>query len=471
METTSRKDFKRIQALGQRLTFQLSKLFRNLTGGSKNMVGSYDDLTSELREVIQTSFRELKGCSLRVTRQSVHIVERRIFIEKSMLEPVQHLAGLFERIDIGGISFSANFVEETDLPKNLIALANVMVREPVSGVVEVQDALSGYDCYKITALDTLEEETFPSTMIDERHAAQYAMRNALKLIYFLEQMNEAVNQDVNHPMDAAYRVILNLIRVNERYPRYIRGLLNIDLPMKDLRIQFYTAILLLTVFRQLRLSRQIQLDLVVNSLYHFIGTEKAQPLRSSGDTNLALRQLFHTTNITRGFYYRVNFAYYVPRNDNPVMLLPITRFLKTVAAFAKNQRSEPGISRTAQETVSDMLKAADDDLDMADTERQCLILIAKSLGLAPEGSLTIYEKEKAMFVTRFEDRPTWSLQLEQVPAENQGRGERTFLEMGSETDRKAALRKTGLVVNQDGGSTFTKLLFPEAVFLDPTIEL
>ncbi len=470
METTSRRDFNRIQALGQRLTFQLSKLFRNLTGGSKNLVGSYDDLTRELREVIETSFKELKGCSLRVTRQSVHMVERRIFIEKSMLEPVQHLASLFERIGIGGISFTANFVEETDLPKNLIALANVMVREPVNGVAEVQEALSGYDCYKITALDSLEEETFPSTMIDERHAAQYAMRNALKLIYFLEQMNEAVVQDISHPMDAAYRVVLNLIRVNERYPRYIRGLLNIDLPFKALRIQFYTAVLLLTVFRQLRLSRHIQLDLVVNSLYHFIGNEGG-PLRKADDTNLALGQLFHTTNITRGFYYRVNFAYYVPRNDNPVMLLPITRFLKTVAAFAKQWRGTPGLGQTAQETVAAMITAANEDKNMEDTERQCLILIAKSLGLAPEGTLTVYERERALYVTRFEDRPTWSLQLEPVRLDDQTRGERTFLEMGSETDRKAALRKLSLVKNRDDATHFTKLLFPEAVFLEPTIEL
>ncbi|CAM2066402.1 hypothetical protein SCOR_13565 [Sulfidibacter corallicola] len=451
---------KRIQALGETLTFKLSRLFRTLTQNrDQNM--SYQDLIQELAEAMKSSFSLLKGCSLRVTPQSVHLVEKRIFIEHSMLESVQHLAGLFRRAEIGGLSFAPNFVEETDLPKNLIALANVLVKENAQGAGAVSEALAGYDCYKVTPLEPLEEETFPSTMIDERHAAKYALRNALKLMYFLEQLNESVVHEMDAQMDAAYRVILNLIRVNESYPRFIRGLLNVDIPREGIRIQFYTAILLLTVFRQLRLSRQIQLDLVVNSLYHYIGESPSSLTKPDGSGNLALRHLLHSEYIGRGFYYRVNFAYYTPRNDHPRMLLPINRFVKTVAAFVRNWRGDPSIAKTAQECV---IEAMNSDLD--ESEKAGMLLLAKALGLAPEGSLLVHQKKDLVHVADFEDSPSWVLSLDQVRTKDEPlkRREPLHFEMSTETDRKAAMRKLSLVKTDEPGPNFTNRLFANRVF-------
>ena len=434
----------RVQVMGRALLTQLSQLFRNAEIYSPNNQ-IFAKLLKTLSNHINEAFRVFNGCSVRVSRHSAYITDQRIYIDSGMVESVHFLADLFETAEIDGLSFFSECLEIPVLFQTMLAFRDTVMVAGARGVSAIRKGMEEKHVPYLEPLPINREQTILTGLRDKDQAEKLALKNALKLVLFLKEMEKTLMEQRLLHTNLVYRILLNLVRINKEYPQFIQALLFIDVPEPRIRINFYTTILQLVVFRRLDLEGQIQLDLIVDFLFHNYGelSLPAQAPQLSGAEIAArgVRKLMEQKYVNRAFFHRLNCAFHMPQSEETPKGLATYRFLKTLRNFValwRGQKTEP---LTSQQCLHRLIRTVRDPMAKAS-----LAITAECLGIAPIGAFLLLDKKAPVFVTEFEEgEHGWFVGLETVVERSSARPERFRWELRDDTEKLAYLNRLQLV--------------------------
>ena len=159
------------------------------------------------------------------------------------------------------------------------------------------------------------QQTILTGLRDETQAEKLTVKNAVKFIFFLRNMERTIMDQRGLQTNVIYRILLNMVRINDQYPHYISSLLHQPVSFPRIRVNFYSVILSLILFRKLKLDRQLQLDVLVDFLFQNYG-ELSLPASYKGGTPASLaergaRKLLEEKFFNRSVFQRILFSYHL----------------------------------------------------------------------------------------------------------------------------------------------------------------
>ena len=383
----------RVQTLGRSMVTNLYQLFRSAELYEENN-DIFKRIAESMRSQIEESFRYLNSCNLKVTSHNIYISGNRIFIDFGILDSVRSLSKIFSSGRIGGMRFLEDSLDKHNLIRGLMAFRDTMVVDQRKGVEAIKKGMIDRHTPFIVPLAEDVHEVKVTGLRDELQAKKFAMRNALKLMIFLENMHESYQTGAQLQTTIIYRVTLNLIRVFEHFPSLVKGLLAIKVPNKEIEDQFYGSILLMVVLAHYRVERQVILNLVVDSLFHNICdmAYKDQFLTNTKAAEQGAKKLLETRFINRNFFFRVNFAFHTPLLGKDTKALDFTQLFKTIKALIIQLKAK----ELLQTAIINLLKSQAEEI-----HKPSALIIARALGLLPPGLGVILDGKKPAVITHW----------------------------------------------------------------------
>ncbi|PIE02142.1 MAG: hypothetical protein CSA81_08505 [Acidobacteria bacterium] len=393
----------RVQTLGRSMVTNLYQLFRSAEIYEENNE-IFRRISDSMRTQIEESYRYLNSCNLKISNHNIYVSRNRIFIDFGILESVRSLSKIFAGANVGGMNFLEDCLDIHNLIRGLLAFRDTIVLDQRKGVDAIKKGMIERHTPFIEPMPEDIYEVKVTGLRDVFHAKEFALKNAIKLIIFLENMHESYQTGKQAQISIIYRIILNLMRVLEHHPSIIKELMSLKVPNKAIHDQYYCALLLLSVLGHFKAKRQDMLNLVVDSLFHNMGrltSKKFLDARQASDAGA--RKLLETRFINRSFFYRVNYAYHTPLNEAVQSGLEFCSLFKTIVAFVHQLKSR----ELHQTAVINLLKSKS-----AEIHKPSVLLIAKTLGLLVPGQSVILDRKKPGLVSHWKnDKMSAELQV------------------------------------------------------------
>lgn len=381
----------RIQVLGRSVLSHMQQVFRNADlFDANNQI--FVRLAQTLSNYIKEAYRLVGGCGLHVTSHQVFLEDSRVFIDSGLIESANFLSGFFGDAEIGGVVFHEECWDPKVLIKTLFAFRSAILDDKARGEQAIAQGLIRRHCPYITAIKLSRVETTMTGIRDEENARRFALRNAAKLAMFISDMDDCIQNQEAVRANHGYRVLLNLIRVNEQYPDILKSILACPPKGATQGRTFYGVILTLVVCHALKLGRQAEIDFGVAALFQCLGELIIPPhIRASDRLNdyrdelpdRALGWLLDTRFVNRSLYFRIIFAYQVPRRRNlqEETPLPAARMLRAINYIVEGWKlHDPPIP--LHRCVHGLLASDDATVDKA-----IVLVVAKALGSIPASTL------------------------------------------------------------------------------------
>lgn len=433
----------RMQVMGRSLLTLISQFFRSIEiYETNNQI--FAKLIKNLNNNLHESFRSLNGCTIRVSRHNAYVSDQRIYIDAGMVESVQFLSRLFESADIDGFTFMEDCLDPDVLFKTLLAFRKVIIDDGAKGVEAIAEALIAMGWPNLEPLPINREQTVLTGLRDETQAEKLTVKNAVKLVFFLKSMERALMDQRNLQTNVVYRILLNMIRINDQYPHYIAALLHQPIPERRIRVNFYSTILLLILFRQVKLDRQLQLDMLVDFLFHNCG-ELSLPATYKGGSAAELadrgaRKLLENKYFFRALFQRVVYAYHGGHPEENATLPPLHRFLLTVRQFVATWKDEKR-PQSAPQALHQMMQSEDSSID-----KTALILISEVLGLVSVGSFLLLDRDTPVMVSSFDRKgSSWVIGLEAIQRSGAARPKRYRWVLKDRAEKEAYMERLAMV--------------------------
>lgn len=388
------KLIQRVQTLGRALVTNLYQLFRSAEIYEENNE-IFRRIADSMRNHIEESFRYLNSCNLKVSNHNIYISGNRIFIDYGILESVRALSKIFEGGTIGGMMFLEDCLEKQNLIRGLLAFRETLVVDQRKGVDGIKKGMIERHTPFVLPIKEDEHEIRVSGLRDEIHAKQFALKNAIKFMIFLENMHKSYQTGVQVPVTIIYRVTLNLIRIFENFPNLAKTLIYMQPPNPAIREQFTGGILMMIVLAHIKVERQFILNVVVDSLFHSMAkmTEPTQHFSPEDTSLVGARRMLETRFINRSFFFRVNFAYHTPLKGKDTQDIDFTRLFKTIQIFLGQIHS----MELVQTAIVNLLKT-----HSAEVHKPSVLLIAQALGLLNPGQTVVLDGKKPAIVGKWQ---------------------------------------------------------------------
>jgi len=394
MQEQESAHLKRIQLQGRSILSHVQQMFRNADLFEHNNQ-VFINISKTLSRYLHASFQLISGCSLRIQSHQVFLEDSRVFVDAGMLEGVRFLSEFFDAAEIGGIQFHEECFDPAVLLKALFSLRSVVLDDKARGKSAVEKGLARLHMPYISPLPFTREENTMTGLRDEENAKKFALRNIAKLIMFLEDFQESIDTQDDIRLNVAYRVLMNLIRVNESYPDLLMALCRHDLEEPTLNQIFHRTILVMAIGGYLDLPRQIQTDLSITALFGSLGVQTVPPSMRYGEQNEAqrislpergARQLLQTRFVNRSLYFRLVSAFQTPAVNHPKCkrVLPLARLMRTVDCFVTHWKSSRALP---QMVLMHLFQSNDPAID-----KSFLMILAKTLTFLPPGTLMIMDR-------------------------------------------------------------------------------
>jgi len=395
----------RIQVMGRSLLSHLQQLFRNADLFEQNNQ-IFGKLAGTMANYVAESFKMFGGCSLRINAHQVFIEDNRVFVDAGMIESVNFLTMLFTNAEIGGLAIQQECTDADILLKSLFALRETIINEKSKGAEAIKRALSRHHYPYLLPLAHYESQSTMTGIRDVENARKFALRNATKLLLYLQDFVLTVEKDEPPRMNILYRVVMNLMRINELYPNLVLGLLYFPIRDPLQRQMFQSIVLLLAVGRELKLERRTQIDLCVASAFQRYGyltiptVVRNSPRLAEYTSTVAIRgakKILESRFINRALYLRLVTTWQMPLQANPLhgpgQVCPFVKLLRTIS-FLLSQW-QPGQEQGAllHEATQKLLQSQDANLD-----KPFLLLIAHVLGFYHPGQPIYHHMGKPLVV-------------------------------------------------------------------------
>ena len=396
IDSEDKKLIQRVQTLGRSLVTNLFQLFRSAEIYEENN-DIFRRIADSMRNHIEESYRYLNSCNLKISSHNVYISGHRIYIDFGLLESVSSLSKIFQNGSIGGISLLQDCLDKHNLIRGLLAFRETLVVDQRKGVDAIKKGMIERHTPFISPIKLDVHEVKVSGLRDEENARKFVLKNALKFMVFLENMHRSYETKEQIQMTIIYRIILNLIRVFELHPSLIKALLNIIPPNSAIHEQFAGALFLLVVLGDLKVSRQMTLNVVVDSLFHKI-SKMADNSRFLSDKDQAIvgsKKLLETRYINRSFFFRLNFAFHTPLKGEDTQDIDFTRLFKTIQALILQLKSQ----ELLQTAIVNLLKSSSKEI-----HKPSVLLIARALGLLAPGQKAILDGKKPVVIDHWKSK-------------------------------------------------------------------
>lgn len=453
----------RTQVMGRSLLTLLSQIFRNAEIYQPNNQ-IFAKILKNLGHHINESVRVFNICAIRVSHHNAYISDHRIYIDSGMVESVHFLADLFETAEIDGISLLGECQDLTTLFRTLLAFREIIVSEGAKGPAAIQKAMEDKHCAFIETFPINRDQTLLTGLRTKIQAEQLAFKSALKLLLFLKEMDKTLKEQQTIQTSLVFRILINLIRINQNYPHCVNALLYIPVPYLRTAVNYYSSILLLVLFKKIGLERQTQLDLIVDFLFHNYGELSlpiAMPNQTGDDfSHRGTRKLLGQSFVNRAFFYRLLFAHYTPLGAKSGKAMPLAGFMKMVKEFVylwKIQTKEP---LTAPKCLHHLLRRYTGAI-----EKRALTLIGQCIDIIPVGSLHILDGEAPMIITDFTGgKGHWHVGLETIPQPGKTLSDRYRWELKDSMEKTAYMKRLTLPPPSQPAPNPTMTLFKRRGF-------
>ncbi|MCB1045237.1 MAG: hypothetical protein KDC35_20015 [Acidobacteria bacterium] len=382
----------RIQVLGRSILSHVQQVFRNADLFEPNNQ-IFVRLAQTLASYIKESYRMVGGCSIHVNAHQVFLEDSRVFIDSGLIESVAFLSNFFAGADIGGLIFHEECWDPKTLIKTMFALRESILDDKARGEAAIMQGLGRRHSPYITAIRLSNVETMMTGIRDEENARRFAIRNAAKLAMFINDMDRQIQNQETPRINVGYRVLLNLIRVNEQYPQIIHALMASPVDDRTKGRVFYGVIMILAIARFLNLGRQAQIDFGLAALFQCLGEQLVPPsIRQSERLeefraelpHRAVGWLLDSRFVNRSLYYRTVLAYQTPRHkaNQEESPLPVSRLLRAVNHVAEAWKLSPK-PRPFYQCIQMLLASNDPTVDKA-----FVMVISKAFNIIPVTTLT-----------------------------------------------------------------------------------
>lgn len=264
------REMQRIQVIGRAIMSHVQQLFRNadLFDANNQIFGK---LSTTLSNYVEESFKLFGACTLRINAHQVFLEDNRVFVDAGMIESVNFLTQIFNNGEISGFSFHQECTVPDTLLKSLFAFREALINDKAKGVDAIVKGLTRRHVPYLSPLPQMENPTTMTGIRDLENAKKFCLRNAAKIILFLEEFGLSVEKEELPKMNILYRLIMNLMRIQETYPHLVTGLIHFPIkdPFQDQA--FRSIVLLLTVGKTLAMDRRTQIDLCTASIFQKYG--------------------------------------------------------------------------------------------------------------------------------------------------------------------------------------------------------
>ncbi len=393
----------RIQVLGRSMLSHVQQVFRNADLFEPNNQ-IFVRLAQTLANYIKESYRLVGGCSIHVNAHQVFLEDSRVFIDSGLIESVNFLANLFASAEVGGIVFHEECWDPKVVIKTMFALRSTILDDKARGEAAIKKGLIRRHSPYVTVMKMSTVETTMTGIRDEENALRFTFRNAAKLALFVKEMDDRIQNQEPVRVNVSYRLLLNLIRINEQYPHFIHMLL--ACPEEDrVRGRIYFGVLMvLAVCHYLKLERQTQIDFGVAALFQCLGEQQVPPSIRNSDRiedfrdelpDRAIRWLLDSRFVNRSLYYRAVTAFQTPlRRDNPEETpLPAVRLLRAINHVVEVWKLSSQ-RRPFHVCIQRLLTSNDVTVDKA-----FVLIIAKTFGVLPASTLVAVDEKFIATVT------------------------------------------------------------------------
>ncbi len=453
----------RTQVMGRSLLTLLSQIFRNAEIYKPNNQ-IFAKILKNLGHHINESFRAFNACAIRVSHHNAYIADHRIYIDSGMVESVHFLADLFETAEIDGISIHAECQDLTTLFRTLLSFREIVIKEGAKGPAAIHKALADKHQAFIETFPISRDQTLLTGLRTKVQAEQLAFKSALKLMLFLQEMDKTLKEQRPIQTSLLFRILLNLIRINQNYPHCVNALLFLRPPAPRTAINYYSCILLLVLFKRIGLERQTQLDLIVDFLFHNYGELSlpvAMPNQTGGDiSQRGTRKLLEQSFVNRAFFYRLIFAHHTPLGADRPKSIPLIDFMKMVKEFLYLWKIQTSEALTAPKCLHRLLRAHTGPI-----EQRALMLIGQCMDITPIGSLHILDAETPVIITDVKSgKGHWHFGLETIPQPGKTLSDRYRWELKDDMEKTAYMKRLTLPSPRQAGPNPTMTLFKRRAY-------
>lgn len=442
----------RISVLGRSVLSHLQQVLRNAeVFESNNQI--FVRLAKTMSSYIRECFELLGGCTLRIDSYQVFLEDTRVYIDAGMVESVNFLSSFFRSAGIGGLFFHEECLDPNNLLKSIFVFRETVLDSQARGVDAIKRGLEDRHCPFLLPVPWNQSESTMTGIRDETNARKFAFRNAAKLMMFLEDMHRAVENQETIRVAIAYRVLLNLIRVNENYPHVIMALMQARGHDPVISRLFVGVILVLATSKRLRLNRQVQLDLAVASLFHLVGYQSLpKGIRESDKIKEYLpsvpsrgaRKILETRFVNRSLFLRLVVAFQVPSaslpNSRVDQMLPLSRLVSTVDFLVRAWKDPLNKKHTLFDVLEGMFQTQAPEID-----KGFLLILAITLGKAPPATMVVLDREQAALIVQMEETGKEKLHLETIPKSPTDPVKRLNWELDDENLARAYLDRLAVV--------------------------